>query len=548
MSRARWWWWFAAAAWLGAGCQSGYAPTGEAGEPCQTDSACASGRVCVAFVCVDAREAEPAPLPSPSDAGGLDAGSGHGEGDGGGEVYCTPGALSCLDATTRLRCFEGVPEPQPVPCAAGEQCRAGACIPADAACVEGEGRCGVATSALERCVEGAWVPEQTCEGGCQLYPARCAGPAGVSNLRMRSVGGEAGSFRASSPYRVSLQADNTGDAAVETLVTCDVVMSADAVYDARDERLLSLGALLAPGEVLSREEVAVVLPPRAAPGSYHILGVCDPLQRLDERDEDDNVVTAGPVLEIVAGERPALPELTLSNLEVTGDRQVSPIYNGEGLFVGLTVRNLGEAPAPPAVIAVWLSRDPTLEESEDILVQLGQSPALGPREIAPWSLEELVLVALEPGLYYPLVVIDPGQEVDEAREDNNLILGAPILIDGPIEPPCPVDALEPNNADAPQRVEAGVYEDLWTCWRAVDYYTLCPPAGAEVTIRVTRLTPEIALGLSVTSSRGASWTSSDVYESPLEFSEVSSGGCYEIEVRESPIPRNTRYRMEVRVE
>ncbi len=542
MSRARWWW-LAAALWLGAGCQSGYAPTGEAGEPCQADSACASGRVCVAFVCVDAREASPAPLPP--DAGSLDAGSGEADS---GEVSCTPGALSCLDATTRLRCFEGVPEPQPLPCAAGEQCRAGACIPADAVCVEGEGRCGVATAALERCVGGAWAPERTCEEGCLPYPARCAGPAGLSNLRMRSVSGEAGRFRASSPYRVSLQADNTGEAAVETLVTCDVVMSADAIYDARDETLLSLGALLAPGALLSSGEVEVLLPPRVAPGTYHLLGVCDPLQRLDERDEDDNVVTAGPLLEIVAGEPPSLPELTLSNLQVFGERQVSPIYNGEGLYVGLTVRNLGDAPAPPAVIAVWLSRDPTLEESEDILVVQGQSPALAPREISRWSPDELVLLALEPGLYYPLLVIDPGQEVAEAREDNNLLRGAPILIDGPIEPPCPTDALEPNGTGAPQRVEAGAYEELWTCWRDADLYTLCPPPGATVTIRATRLTPEITLELTVATPEGAFWTSSDVYDGPLELSRVSAGGCYEIEVRESPIPRNTRYRMEVRVE
>ncbi len=183
----------------GLGCQSSYAPSGAAGQPCLEAAECAAGLVCVSFACAVPEEARERP----------DAGRASGEDAGAG-----------VDDVG----FADAEEP-------GED--------AALSCRQGDRRC--VGSDVERCDPTGWTWEETCDAGCLSDPARCAGVE-LPNLRARRVEATPGVYLAGEPVPASFLFENSGPRPVAAPATCEIVLSLDAAYSPFDVSIWSLDA------------------------------------------------------------------------------------------------------------------------------------------------------------------------------------------------------------------------------------------------------------------------------------------------------------------
>lgn len=96
------------------------------------------------------------------------------------------------------------------------------------------------------------------------------------------------------------------------------------------------------------------------------------------------------------------------------------------------VQNQGALPAEVVRTRVYLSRDTRLDPETDPLLLEHGPVALEPGHEVVISERNLVLPAdLGEGRWYPLAVVDPDDEVDEAVETNNVKVGDPIRIGPP---------------------------------------------------------------------------------------------------------------------
>ena len=203
-------------------------------------------------------------------------------------------------------------------------------------------------------------------------------------------------------------------------------LSEDEEYSSDDYELFTIDVSFAlppfglDGAVLDTY-IAMPTEEELAPGSYYVIGVIDPDDVVFELEEANNV-TVLPAL-YVGPDNFDVVAVALTS-ELTGTQ--SP---DEPFDVTLTIANASTTIVPEAEVAVYLSEDDTLDDS-DILLACTLDP---PVSLGVGAEEDFVISCVIPrvrGDYVLLAAVDPEDLLgDSARDDNVVAAADPITID-----------------------------------------------------------------------------------------------------------------------
>lgn len=212
----------------------------------------------------------------------------------------------------------------------------------------------------------------------------------------------------------------------------DLYLSADATLDTGDTRLDSVSLEGPVGAGDSYTTTVQVTIPTVPAGTYRLLVAVDsgPYIHLPERDESNNVL-AGPPMTI------ASVDVDLVPIALTPGQPIA--IPGNEITFEWTVANHGTDTIPDGAMwsdAIYLSTDPTLDDSDTILQSIGgwaipPFVGLGPLP-AGASYEGTLWVTLPEALDdagYLLVLVDADDELHEGDETNN-VLAMPFPVEG----------------------------------------------------------------------------------------------------------------------
>ena len=265
---------------------------------------------------------------------------------------------------------------------------------------------------------------------------------------------------------------NAGQGAASAGPAAALLLSTNATLTLQD-RVLGVtnpGAALAAGA--SRvERVSLQIPSGVTPGTY-VLGVfLDPREQVSEADEDDN--TLGVALRVTPSPAPAPapapppapppapsaapgpapppppPAPALVDWEVAS-LTVSPeqVRPGEPVVLSLGLRQSGSGVAlERPEYRVLVSSNDTLSGGDTVVHTEPAQPA----SFAPGQQEQLThgfAVSLPPGTWFLGVVVDPADQSQETREDNNQAVARLVVLD-PAAPPASAPAAPAPSAPPP---------------------------------------------------------------------------------------------------
>ncbi|MHB9065105.1 MAG: CARDB domain-containing protein, partial [Pirellulaceae bacterium] len=231
-----------------------------------------------------------------------------------------------------------------------------------------------------------------------------------SGLEVPAVGGSGNDLT------LAWRTANEGSVLADGLWADHVYLSDDAVPGG-DTWLASFNrpTTLEPGAFY--DQAATVTLPQVAEGDYWLVVVVDGEGTIDEANESDNVLVAGPVII-------RRPNLAVSNL-------VFPTEGapGERLPFGCTVTNVGAVPTSGSWYdAGYLSVDEVLDDND---VQLGAF-ALPPDVVAPGGgydrLRDWDISEVPAGDYYLIVKADSRDVLAESDETDNIAVAGPIRV------------------------------------------------------------------------------------------------------------------------
>lgn len=164
---------------------------------------------------------------------------------------------------------------------------------------------------------------------------------------------------------------------------------------------------------------ALTMPATLPAGAYHIGWVLSPPAGQAEFESGNNTGLLGRTVTVTPQ-----PDLTAEGLAL----ETTSWQPGQVVSFAWSVRNLGEAAAPPTASALYLSPDPEVTLA-DIRLKIDGSGALlapGQASIEGSDLTHTVSEALASGTYYVAAIADPFDELTEADEGNNV--SAPVEI------------------------------------------------------------------------------------------------------------------------
>ncbi|WP_035567849.1 CARDB domain-containing protein [Hymenobacter sp. IS2118] len=207
--------------------------------------------------------------------------------------------------------------------------------------------------------------------------------------------------------QVSASLVNEGNTAVAS-ASMSFYFSTNQTFDAGDV-LLGVGNTGALAPYQSDYSTAYpVVPAGTAPGTYYVLFVADPQNRVAETNETNNVRS-----------------LPLTVVPPTIDLVIqSPSLSATSVAVGGTVGaycylyNQGNAPANPATVGYYLSRN-TVLDATDVLLNTSSEPLAGGGYISPYT-NLTVPTGTAVGTYYVLFAADHLNQIAETSETNNL--------------------------------------------------------------------------------------------------------------------------------
>jgi GEVED domain/CARDB/Domain of unknown function DUF11/Secretion system C-terminal sorting domain len=112
-----------------------------------------------------------------------------------------------------------------------------------------------------------------------------------------------------------------------------------------------------------------------------------------------------------------LPDMTLSNLNF-----ITPsVSQGASMFYSFEFKNIGTAPAPNALIAVYISSDNVLSSDDVVVNNYPEIPA-GTTSFQASSFVPTATVAV--GSYYLILKVDANNQIAESNENNNVLVSA----------------------------------------------------------------------------------------------------------------------------
>ncbi|MEZ6183816.1 MAG: CARDB domain-containing protein [Planctomycetota bacterium] len=196
-----------------------------------------------------------------------------------------------------------------------------------------------------------------------------------------------------------------------------VLLSQDATPSADDARLLegSVTSLVA-GAVSGPRRVPAQVPALAA-GSYRVLLVVDPEDRVGEDDEGNNVLLASAPFEVQSA---GLPDLSAESVRV---RYRTALVGGQ-LELSRAVANLGRGASGACEYALYLSTNDQITTSDRELHRFSFAAGLAAGERDSSSVTVDVPSSVAAGAYWVGLIVDPDDRVREADEGNNAAANA----------------------------------------------------------------------------------------------------------------------------
>jgi MYXO-CTERM domain-containing protein len=222
--------------------------------------------------------------------------------------------------------------------------------------------------------------------------------------------------RPGQPVQVDLRMANT---AVPRTGTAPVALwaSVDQRLDAQDVSLGMVDVVLS-GAAQEDLQFSVTLPAGIGPGFFYPILQVDPQGTLPVLDRGDDLAAG-------TARFPTAPDLVPTT--VTGPAGAEP---GTTLVLNVVLENRGLAYAGPVRLRAIASPDPIYDLNDPLLgdVTVNLTLPAGTNQVVPVS---VTVPPLLPGLHYPIVVVDPARQVEEADDYNNNRVGAARFATGP---------------------------------------------------------------------------------------------------------------------
>lgn len=196
-----------------------------------------------------------------------------------------------------------------------------------------------------------------------------------------------------------------------------VLLSRDTRPSADDARLLegSVSGLDAQAASGPRRVPAQV--PALAEGTYRVLLVVDPEDRIAEEREDNNVLVAAATLEVRSAGLPDLRATAVSSRYRTA-------RVGGRLVLSRELQNRGSGESGACDYAIYLSTNQSVTTSDRELHRFRFSDGLAPGERHSETVELDVPSSVAPGDYWVGLIVDPDDAVQESEERNNTAASA----------------------------------------------------------------------------------------------------------------------------
>ncbi len=230
-----------------------------------------------------------------------------------------------------------------------------------------------------------------------------------SDLNVPSVGGSG------SPLDIAWRVANEGAVEADALWS-DMVYLSDDDAPGGDTLLASFEHLAALDPAEYYDQAVTVTLPQVAEGDYWIMVVVDGGGEVDEPDESDNVLVAGPIII-------RRPNLTVGDLQFPSEG--SP---GQRLEFGCTVSNTGAVPTTGAwYVTAYLSDDDSFGEDENLGTFAAPPSVVAAGErydrVSNWDIP-----GVPPGNYYLVVQADRTDLLKESDESDNIAVAGTISI------------------------------------------------------------------------------------------------------------------------
>jgi len=199
-------------------------------------------------------------------------------------------------------------------------------------------------------------------------------------------------------------------------------LSTDRAWDAGDAYLgSSCQSLIFPGQSGPCSITGTI--PSAAPGSYYLVLVADPLNAEQELDETNNVVSFNVAVTTSNG---SLPDLELWRPSLS----FAAVPPGGSTGVFTFIFNRGPGAAPAYEIGFYLSADTVFSANTDVF--LGQ--VTGSLSLPSGTIHSAPVLTVPrttvPGDYYLVLMADPRNALAETNENNNS-RALPLRVTGP---------------------------------------------------------------------------------------------------------------------
>jgi subtilase family serine protease len=128
------------------------------------------------------------------------------------------------------------------------------------------------------------------------------------------------------------------------------------------------------------------------------------------------VIFSGLIILPISAAGSSTPDLT-----IVGVSGPSALQQGKTVSVSVLVGNLGDSFLGNALVSVYLTRDSTLKNSDDILIGSFYTKDRIPKTSSSQALKFTLRknVPKKPGTYHYGAIIDPNNQIAEKKESNN---------------------------------------------------------------------------------------------------------------------------------
>ena len=181
----------------------------------------------------------------------------------------------------------------------------------------------------------------------------------------------------------------------------------------------------------------LTIPSFVPPGTYFVGVLCDDQQQIVEMAESNNGLAAAALLSVTSAPLPDLAPVSFT-------LQQSTVDAGQPILFEERVLNQGVADASLFQVGLYLSTDIDIDPADDVFLGSRAVPGLAAGQVSDSGPQSLVIPgSTAAGSYFVGLVVDAGDFVPEAVEDNNLLIaGSALVVTVPPMPDLRADSFE----------------------------------------------------------------------------------------------------------